>query len=130
MRSKEAGYKLFLLLASAAFALVLGELTLRAITADAFYVWRPNLRQVFRPAPGLMPGIEGDSRFTINADGIRGDPLSGEHLYRILAVGASTTSTGGWPAGSVPEARSTPIRAAEPHRLAGGSARSRALIRY
>ena len=51
-----------------------------------------------------MPGIEGESRFTVNSLGIRGPELPPrEAAYRILCVGGSTTEclylddTESWP---------------------------------
>jgi len=41
--------------------------------------------------PDIMPGIKGESRFSINDHGLRGDPFSDNQTYRILAIGGSTT---------------------------------------
>ncbi|MCI0665305.1 MAG: GDSL-type esterase/lipase family protein [Acidobacteria bacterium] len=38
-----------------------------------------------------MPGISGDSVFSTNSNGIRGDELTSQHSYRIMAIGGSTT---------------------------------------
>jgi lysophospholipase L1-like esterase len=83
--------------------LAVAELALRLAGGHASYVWTPNLRRVLRPQPGVAPGIEGESRFTINRWGIRGDPFSREQTYRFLALGGSTTEclflddTEAWP---------------------------------
>jgi lysophospholipase L1-like esterase len=52
----------------------------------------PNTVSLFHPAPGVMPGIDGDSHFTVNSLGIRGPELPPRSAaYRILCVGGSTT---------------------------------------
>lgn len=94
---------LALTLVSLALFLVLGEIALRLMSPDRYYVWEPGTRQIFRPMPSIMPGIEGESRFFINEHGLRGDPFSPDQDYRILAVGGSTTEclyldeTEAWP---------------------------------
>ena len=75
--------------------LVLGaELGLRMFWGElsAYRVWRPGLTATFRPAPGLLPGVEGPARFVIGPEGFRGDrrPPAGE-TPALLAVGGSTT---------------------------------------
>jgi GDSL-like Lipase/Acylhydrolase family len=80
-----------LLLASVIISVVLSEIVLRLISSGRYYVWPPGLHHVFRPAPGIMPGIKGESKFSINDYGLRGDPFSDNQTYRILAVGGSTT---------------------------------------
>jgi lysophospholipase L1-like esterase len=49
------------------------------------------MRRVFRPSPGIMPGVEGESRYITNSEGIRGQELTPDFTYRILSVGGSTT---------------------------------------
>ena len=57
-----------------------------------FHLHYPKLSKVFRPSPGLMPGIEGESSFTTNVRGVRGPELPPRKAaYRILCVGGSTT---------------------------------------
>ena len=80
-----------LVLASLIISIGLSEIVLRLISSGQYYVWPPGLRHIFRPAPDIMPGIEGESRFSINDHGLRGDPFSDNQLYRILAIGGSTT---------------------------------------
>jgi lysophospholipase L1-like esterase len=38
-----------------------------------------------------MPGIEGESRYITNSQGLRGDEFSDSQQYRILTIGGSTT---------------------------------------
>ena len=58
---------------------------------DSLSIWPPGMERVLRPLPGVMPGIDEDSRFAVNSDGLRGDELLPEHSRRILAVCGSTT---------------------------------------
>ncbi|MBF0170404.1 MAG: SGNH/GDSL hydrolase family protein [Nitrospinae bacterium] len=68
------------------------------------FVWPPGQQKVFRPAPGVMPGVEGESHFTINAAGFRGTPFASGDARRYLVLGGSTTEclflddTETWPA--------------------------------
>jgi len=78
-----------LTLASALLALVLSEALLRAVSPDAYYVWTPYTRGVFRPQFAL--GVGGESHFSINQAGIRGDSFTPQQRYRLLAIGGSTT---------------------------------------
>lgn len=73
-------------------AIVLGEVALRFyLPLNKYYVQSPNMQVTFRPAPGALPGIEGESHFITNSEGIRGDEFSADDDYRILAIGGSTT---------------------------------------
>jgi len=59
----------------------------------AHLVWPPYMKHKNIPAPGVLRGIEGESRFETNALGIRG-PDFAEHRkneYRILFLGGSAT---------------------------------------
>src|SRR5215510_2655529 len=80
---------------SAVIALLIGEAVLQfalsSISSKGYYFMPPNHRTVFRPRPGIMPGISGDSNFVTNSNGIRGDEFTTQDTYRILAVGGSTT---------------------------------------
>ncbi|MEE8507951.1 MAG: SGNH/GDSL hydrolase family protein [Myxococcota bacterium] len=58
---------------------------------DRYYVWPPNFRATFEPAPDATPGIFGTSHVTINALGIRGDPFTRRQQHRLLTIGGSTT---------------------------------------
>ncbi len=86
--------RLLLLLGSTLLAVLLGELVCRAILPDPdrYYIWRPGLVRVVTPTPGLMAGVEGPSRFTINADGLRSDSRGRGAALKLLAVGGSTTA--------------------------------------
>ncbi|MDH3520984.1 MAG: GDSL-type esterase/lipase family protein [Myxococcales bacterium] len=85
--------RLVLVFAGLLVGLGLGEIALRIALPDfrRHYVHEPNLRWRLDPAPGVMPGVSGPSRFLVNADGVRGDELGPGYDYRILAVGGSTT---------------------------------------
>ncbi len=96
-----------LLVAAAAVvgALVLAEVVVCAAERrnDGFFVWPPGLERTFRPSPGVMPGVSGESRFRINALGLRGDEPPAGASPRVLCVGGSTTEclyldqTEAWP---------------------------------
>lgn len=52
----------------------------------------PSRVTIFRPEPGVMPGVEyAESRFTTNAAGLRGAPIPDPGILRVLAIGGSTT---------------------------------------
>jgi lysophospholipase L1-like esterase len=71
---------------------ILGEVLLRGLARDEFYVWPPNLRYELHPTPEIMPGVSGVSRFEVNAHGLRGDDFSHrDQDVRLLALGGSTT---------------------------------------
>jgi lysophospholipase L1-like esterase len=70
------------------------QFTLRSIQSEGYYIWPPHYKAVFKPSPDIMPGVSGDSEFIINSQGIRGDELTPQHNYRILAIGGSTTICG------------------------------------
>ncbi|MEX2140061.1 MAG: SGNH/GDSL hydrolase family protein [Pirellulales bacterium] len=58
----------------------------------SFHLWSRSSQFIFRPIPEIMPGISGESRFTVNSLGIRGPELPERSVaYRILCVGGSTT---------------------------------------
>jgi len=83
--------KVVLLCCSSVLALLVAEAALRLALPNSYYIWPPNLRQVFRPDPKTVPGISGESQFEINSLGLRGDELTPSRTYRILAIGGSTT---------------------------------------
>ena len=90
-RSRRWTIRLSLVLTSTAVALVTSEICLRLTAPVGFYVWPPNHRAAFNPAPGVMPGVTGVGRFIISADGIRGRRLTTSDGHRILVVGGSTS---------------------------------------
>lgn len=56
------------------------------------YVWQPNLEYAFNPNSSIFSGINGESHFTINNLGYRGNEIKNpEDEYRILIVGGSTS---------------------------------------
>lgn len=94
--NRENLFRLILVIAGLALALLIGEFGLRTYYSikgkdHKYYVWPPNLRKVSRPIPGTMPGVDGIAHFDVNSDGIRGDEFSQDQQYRILAIGGSTT---------------------------------------
>lgn len=89
-------YYVALILAGLAIVLVLGEFSVRTYYSiinknQKYYVFPPNLRKISKPIPGIMPGVTGIAHFNVNSDGIRGDEISSEQQYRILAIGSSDT---------------------------------------
>lgn len=64
---------------------------LSATEGSKYYVWPPNMLKVFKPAPGILPGMTEVATFRTNADGLRGDEMPSGPQYRILAIGGSTT---------------------------------------
>jgi len=80
---------------SAVITLLLCEAALQyalpSIHSKGYYFMPPTYRTVFRPHPGIMPGVSGDSKFDTNSNGIRGDEFTTQDTYRILAIGGSTT---------------------------------------
>src|SRR5438874_695349 len=85
--------KAAVLVVSTCSALIIGEVALRAVLSRPreYYVLPPHMRRVFHPLPEIMPGVEGESRYITNAEGMRADELTSDFTYRILAVGGSTT---------------------------------------
>jgi len=87
--------ELVLALFAVAFAWASVEAAMRLLGLDVEYYHRtfPHDRRLFRPNPEWMPGIEGESWFTANSQGIRGPELPArEQAERILCVGGSTTA--------------------------------------
>ena len=84
-----------LIAVSLLLTLLLSEIGLRFFLppTDKFYVWRPNLYEIFKPSSDIMPGINGEAHFIINSEGIRADEFSEQDGYRILAIGGSTTES-------------------------------------
>jgi lysophospholipase L1-like esterase len=84
-----------LVVCSSVAGLALAEALLRAVPSTAYCrgycVWPPHLDVTLMPAPDLMPGISGPSRFTTNSYGLRADEPLPEQTDRILTIGGSTT---------------------------------------
>jgi len=56
------------------------------------YVWPPNFGYIFNPDPNIFNGINGESQFTINSLGYRGEKIKNpSEEYRILIIGGSTS---------------------------------------
>lgn len=95
---KQGGSKILLFGLSMATTLALCEIALEVVNYSVhkkgYFFFPPHLKTVFKPSSEIMPGISGDSEFRINSDGIRGDEITPQHSYRILAVGGSTTMCG------------------------------------
>jgi lysophospholipase L1-like esterase len=71
--------------------LAVGELLMRRYLPAGYYVWPPHFTRTFDAPPGVIPGVTHPAKLTINAFGLRGDPLPDEAAYRLLTIGASTT---------------------------------------
>ena len=88
------GGKLCLVVYSLLFGWALGEIAVgfaaKAVPTVPFHLHHPNLQRRFRPSPGVMPGIRGESTFTTNSLGVRG-PEREAGSINILCVGGSTT---------------------------------------
>lgn len=56
-----------------------------------FHTRGPNMRWVFTPVAEYLPGIEGISRYTTDAQGIRQVSAPDKADFRVLCVGGSTT---------------------------------------
>jgi len=85
--------RIALIFVGISIAMLIGEIGLRCLFSftNDYYVWHPRLSRTFKPLPNAVPGIEGESRFLVNSEGIRGEELLPEHTYRTLTVGGSTT---------------------------------------
>lgn len=80
-----------LVVVSLGLALFLGEIALRIISVERYYVFPPGMVRILKPRSDLMPGISGDAHFAINESGMRGDPYPKDKRFKILAIGGSTT---------------------------------------
>lgn len=60
--------------------------------SDKYYVYPPNLQHIMNIKPGIMQGVAEKARFYTTSDGLRGDEISKDDAYRILAIGGSTTA--------------------------------------
>lgn len=80
-----------LVLVSVALTLAAAEFVLRLAMPSGYFIWKPHQSQTLNPAPGVMPGVSGASRFLTNSYGLRADEPSTQDGYRILTLGGSTT---------------------------------------
>lgn len=73
--------------------LLVAEIGLRLVVDDVvgYYIWKPGLHVVFHPREEFIPGVEGETHFRVNSLGLRGEELTPDHDYRVLAVGGSST---------------------------------------
>lgn len=85
MLKRSAGILLFLLFTCLTLFVV--EIVLNLTTTS---VLRPHSTQwVFRVMPDVMPGIEGETHFTTNSKGFRGDEMPKEPYLHIVVLGGS-----------------------------------------
>lgn len=75
---------------SLVLVLALVEAASRVLLPNRFFIWPPNFSMVFDAGDNIH-GIAFPTQLTINAQGMRGDPLEDAAAYRVLAVGGSTT---------------------------------------
>lgn len=80
-----------LVAASVALMVIFAEVALRLVFPPAYLIWKPSFSTTFLPAPGVMPGVSGESRLQINSLGLRANELKPADAYRILMIGGSTT---------------------------------------
>ena len=80
-----------LVVTSLALTVIAVEICLRIAFPVGYFIWKPHLNLTFHPAPGVMPGVSGESRFKTNSRGLRADEYTAAHTYRILTIGGSTT---------------------------------------
>ncbi len=83
--------QLSLFVGSLAFFLAIAEVGARLSLPEGFYVWPPHFRETFSLGLNVLKGANDESNLTINAQGMRGDPLPEGERYRLLAIGGSTT---------------------------------------
>lgn len=75
-------------------ALVLAEVALQIMVPPrtTHHVWPPGMHHTFRPQRDVLPDFTPETRYTINAAGLRGPELGrDEEELRVLAIGGSTT---------------------------------------
>jgi len=93
--NRENLMRLLLVVLGVFLALVACEYGLRfylsATGSSKYFVWPPNMLKIYRPLPGIMPGLTNAATFGTNSDGLRGDEMPTGPQYRILAIGGSTT---------------------------------------
>lgn len=82
---------MLLLLGGSAIGLLVAEGALRTMAPVHYYAHPPHYTTTLRPMPESMPGIHGESRFTVNSQGFRGREPSPVDTVRIIALGGSTT---------------------------------------
>ncbi len=90
---KENLYRLILIYISVVVIICLSEFILSLVIKpqNKYCLWLPSQRAIFKPYPGIMPGVGRQAVFATNSEGVRGDELTNKHSFKILAVGGSTT---------------------------------------
>lgn len=80
---------------STMMGLVVGEYWFRKslLSSSSYYIYPPFLHMTSRPAPGIMPGVTKEARFQTNSMGIRAEEIPPGKVYKILALGGSTTES-------------------------------------
>jgi lysophospholipase L1-like esterase len=76
--------------------LIISEIALRLIFPQprGYFLLPPNSRNEMRIPASMLVDMPSVARHSINAQGVRGDPLGPDQEYRILAIGGSTTACG------------------------------------
>ena len=80
-----------LVLGSVALTLGAAEFALRLAMPVGYFIWKPHMSRTFVPAPEVMPGVSGESKFRTNSQGLRADEPPAQNVHRILTLGGSTT---------------------------------------
>ena len=90
---KNRSVNLLLIVVSTSVMLLVCEGILCHLYPDptGFYLHTPNERRVYHANAEILPGVSGPSHFNINSKGVRGEELTPEYTYRIMALGGSTT---------------------------------------
>lgn len=82
------------LLLACIFCVTALEVAARYMPAEEapFHLRQPSRQWIFRPDPKILPGLSPESRYTTNAQGVRGPAMPPRNqAARILCLGGSTT---------------------------------------
>jgi lysophospholipase L1-like esterase len=64
----------------------------RGPEAHRFFIWPPHMTRAFHAPPGVLPGVQGPTRFTTDEYGFRATIVDQtKPLYRVLVLGGSAT---------------------------------------
>ncbi len=88
---KKFTFKILLLVFSTLISLLILEGALRLITSPNYYIWKPNLKQVFTPDSSIIQGVSDTAYFLTNSLGLRGEEYNGNINSHIITLGGSTT---------------------------------------
>jgi lysophospholipase L1-like esterase len=94
IKIKKVGVYFLIVFVTISFGLIVFEyFNYRNVSEITYsYVWPPNHEYVFHPNSSIFNGISGESHFTINSLGYRGEKIKNhENEYRILILGGSTS---------------------------------------